>query len=484
MAVVVASRRDFTLDNYRRVSVHGEGVTLGEEARRAMAASRTGFERLLRSQPGTFVYGTTSRPGIEVGRTLTPDEQRSSTWSLHGERSPSFGADALEERVVRGMVFARLANYVEGHANSRPEVADAIAGLLDDPLPRIPLQGEVGPGEVIPLSHLMAGLSIDLLPGERMALVNGSPCAAALGADIAIGAPGRQAAAEATFALSVEAFRAPLEAYDPALGDLWGDEGETAALSGLGSWLHDADADNRLGHQAPVSYRILPKVLGQSRRAIAELRRAAAVSLRSVSDNPVYFPPDDVHPHGRVISTGGFHNALVPPALDAVSAAWADLVLLAERHVTALHVGQTADHLPHLLARPGGAGGRTNLLGWVAGSYLEEARSAATMTHLPSGWADAQNDVANPTFAAYRKHREVARCVDAALALLAASSSQALWVTDRLPAPALRPLLDRVRSIVPPLDDPAGRAMGEELARLGAALAGLVRPPASADVDR
>jgi hypothetical protein len=122
---------------------------------------------------------------------------------------------------------------------------------------------------------------------------------------------------------------------------------------------------------------------------------------------------------------------------------------------------------------------------WAAGAHRSEVeRRGDTLRTGALGWADAQNDVANPTFAAYRKHREVARCVDAALALLAASSSQALWVTDRLPAPALRPLLDRVRSIVPPLDDPAGRAMGEELARLGAALVGLVRPPASADVDR
>ena len=474
MTVEVNSRADFTLGNYARVSAGGEGIVIGGQARPAMTAARTAFTALLES--GTPVYGTTTRPGIEVARTLTPDEQRQARWITQGERSASFSADALAGPVVRGIVFARLANYVEGHAKSRPEVADAIAGLLAGPLPRIPLRGEVGPGEVVPLAHLMEPLRIGLQPGERMALVNGSPCAAALCADAAISAAGRLDAAAAVLALSAEAFRAPLEAYDAALDDLWGDPGEAWALARLRSWLHGAEPDGRLGHQAPVSYRIMPKVLGRAWRAVTEARRAAQVSLRSVSDNPVFIPPGEQHRDGRVFSTGGYHNGLTAPALDGLSAAWADLVLVAERHVTALHVGQTAGHLPPLLARPGGQGGRTNLLGWVAGSYLEEARAAATVTLLPPGWADAQNDIAAPSFSAYRKLQQVDSCLDAALALLAASSSQALWVTDRVAAPPLRPLLERVRSFVPPLDDPAQRHLGGELAGLSAAIPRILTP--------
>jgi hypothetical protein len=39
-----------------------------------------------------------------------------------------------------------------------------------------------------------------------------------------------------------------------------------------------------MGHQAPVSYRILPRVGGQAHRAVAGVEHAASVSLRSVSD--------------------------------------------------------------------------------------------------------------------------------------------------------------------------------------------------------
>jgi histidine ammonia-lyase len=206
------------------------------------------------------------------------------------------------------------------------------------------------------------------------------------------------------------------------------------------------------------------------------MEHAARVSLRSVSDNPVYVPPDERHPLGRVISTGGYHNGIVYPAMSMLSAAWADLAFLAERHVTAMHVGATADHLPRLLERPDGGGGRTNLLGWVAGSYLEDARQAASVTLLPAGLADAQNDVAAPTFAAYRKARAAGSCLDASLALLAASSSQALWATDREPAPSLRAPLENIRSMFPPLDDPAGRRLGDELDRLAHAIGASTRP--------
>lgn len=484
MTVLVDSRRDFTLENFRRVALGGEGVRIGSAARQAMAAARESFIALLNSDRTAFIYGTTTRAGIEVGRPLAPNEQRDYARSRADRRnsSPSFGGEGkLDEHVVRGIVFARLANFIEGNAKTRPVIAERVAALLDGPLPTLPLGGEDGPGEVIPLLRLMNVIEGDFEEGEPMALVNGSPCAAALAADVALASRTRLLITEQVFALSVEAFRAPLEAYDQELEALWGDEHEVAALRGLRECLDGAGDADRIAHQAPVSYRILPRVLGQAHRAVAAVEHAASVSLCSVTDNPVYLLPDEDHPLGRVISTGGYHNAMAYPAMAAVAAAWADLVFLAERHVTAMHVGATANHLPRLLERPGGGGGRTNLLGWVAGSFLEDARTAASPTLLPPGFADAQNDVAAPTFAAYRKARRAASCLDAALALLAASSSQALWATDRAPAPPLEPLVDSVRSMFAPVDDPAGRRIGDELDQLAEAIS---TSTLAADVDR
>ena len=481
MTVVVDTRADFTLENFRRVALGGEGVQIGPRAHERMESSRATFVALLDSDRTAFIYGTTTRPGIEVGRTLAPDEQRSYARTQRGNWSPGFGGGGvLEEPVVRGIVFARLANFVEGNAKTRPVIAERIASLLEGPLPVLPLGGQVAAGEILTLAPLLNELEPDFEEGETMAVVNGSPCAAALAADVALAARRRLEAAERVFALSVEAFRAPLDAYDEALEPLWEDEHEIAALRGLRGWLEGAEAADRLDHQAPVSYRILPRVLGQAHRAVGAIEHAAAVSLRSVTDNPVYLPPDEQHPLGRVISTGGYHNGIASPAISALAAAWADLVFLAERHVTAMHVGATSD-LPPLLERPGGGGGKTNLLGWAAGSFLEDARAGASATLLPAGVGDAQNDVGAPTFLAYRKELFVADCLDSALALLAASASQALWATDRSPAAPLRPLLDRVRSTFPPVDDPSSRRIGEELGRLAQAFGAAAREGVAGD---
>jgi histidine ammonia-lyase len=82
--------------------------------------------------------------------------------------------------------LARLADFIGGHAKVRPELAQRVAALLDGPLPRVPLDGQGGAGEILPLMHVMAAVDADdLEEGDGMALINGSPCATALAADVA-----------------------------------------------------------------------------------------------------------------------------------------------------------------------------------------------------------------------------------------------------------------------------------------------------------
>src|SRR6516165_6718924 len=292
MTVVVNRRADFTLDNFRRVAFGREGVEIGPLARDAMAAARRGFLALLDSDRTAFIYGVTTRPGVEVATAVPPEQQREHARLFRAESGYGFGGGCHEEQVVRGMVFARLVDFVEGHGKVRPEMAGRVAALLGGPLPCVPVDGQAGPGEVLPMLYLAGWVGdLDFEEGEGMALVNGSPYSTAVLADTAVRARNRLAQAEALFALSADAFRAPLEAYDEALDDLWADQYQVEALRALRAHLAGAEASGRLSHQAPVSFRILPRLFGEARRAVAEAERAAAVALRSVSVNPVYFLP-------------------------------------------------------------------------------------------------------------------------------------------------------------------------------------------------
>jgi len=446
MTVLLNARSDISLDALRRVAWEGEGVELGQEAIAQMDRAHEAFDGYVKARldedPEALIYGVTTGPG-DAGRHTLSDEaaKRRPTrlWT-----AASFG-EPLPERVVRGIVLARLANFVEGHATARGEVGRAIAAMLDgERLPSVPAQGNGGAGEILALGHLFYDISVDiqLTPKERMALINGSPCAAALVGDAALAAEGRTVLAEAVFALAIEAIGAPLEAYSADVEAMWDDGQETAATRSLRSLL-DGHRSLRLPHQAPVSFRILGRVLGRSRRANAEAEQAAATALRSVTDNPVYVPPDESRPLGAVLSTGGYHNSRAVAALDGLAFAWADLCQLAQRQADALF--QLPDTAPYLRSESG-----VKPLHMVQNGWAEEARAVAQPTLLSQG-SFGQNDVPVLTFLAWRKAMGVGLCLDACLAVLGVLAAHALHGAGHAAPPRLARVMEEVLDKVPPV---------------------------------
>jgi histidine ammonia-lyase len=450
VTVVLDSRDDFTLEAFRRVCWDGESVEVGERGQAAMAAARASFMALLERDRNAFVYGVTSGGGEGARVPVPPEEQRARSQQPAFNMGSSAFGDPYPERVARGMVFARLTNFVSGHAKVRSVLAGRVAAMLDGPLPSVPSRGTTWAGETMPLAELFWHLrGPELEEAEPMALINGSPVSAALAADAALRARRRLALADQVFALAIEGMNAPLEAYDPALKGFWGDPYESEALDAIGALLEGTATEGRREFQAPVSWRILPRALGQAHRAVALLEKAATTSLRSITDNPVYVLPDDEHPLGRVFSTGGYHNGMAAPAIDLVAQSWADLAGLCDRQATKLLCGDVS-LLPHRLTHGGYATGFDRVLV----QWAEEARNAAQPTFIPmsEGGGSPQDDTPCPTHLAYGKEERVAECLDACLAGLAITASQALWVTEREPAPPLRALLAEVRERFAPVD--------------------------------
>src|SRR5690349_12262512 len=293
MVVMLSTRADFTLGNYAQVAWRRAGVTVAGEALARIETSRAAFLALLDRDPPPVIYGVTTGYGQRASRRLAGDERRA-----HAARPPlssvaAFGTP-VPDRVSRGIVFCRLANFIEGHAAVSGALATAVARLLDGAaLPPLSAEGQGGAGEIMALAPLMVGAIGDRALGEKeaLALINGSPAATALVADTVLAMRRRLELAEQLFALSVEAFDAPLDAYDPAFAELWGDPHEAAALASLGRWLAGAGGARR-PYQAPVSYRILPRLLGQFHRALATAEDVAATALSAVTDNPVFLPAD------------------------------------------------------------------------------------------------------------------------------------------------------------------------------------------------
>src|SRR4030095_9810486 len=218
---------------------------------------------------------------------------------------------------------------------------------------------------------------------------------------------------------------------------------------------------NRRPFQAPVSYRVLPRVLAQFRRTVEATDAAASTSLGAITDNPVFLAATLERPKARIYSTGGYHNAMAYPTLDNLAAAMADLCHIADRHTSKLLDGRYS-LLPDQLQKGDGLAG----LGMVQVGYAEQARRAAQRNFLPGseGGGFGQNDVSPPTFPAWRAPDEGRRCLEGGLGILPVGVSQPLSPTDRSAPPALAHLVHQVRQYVPPLTH--SRVLTNELTEL------------------
>ena len=476
MTVLVETRADLTLEAARRVAWHGEGVELGERALAAIARGRIRLERILDHDPESTIYGVTTGLGRLARKKLTA-EQRADWAGMSPARAAASWGDPLPDRVVRSIVLARLTNFVEGHAAVSPEIAREVAAMLvEDRLPPVPAKGQGGAGEILSLSHLFSGLAEKGEPALKdvLSLINGSPAATGLVTDAALVAENRCDLAARVFALSFEAFNAPLGHLDAALAEYWNNPHDSWALERLRELVGDGHGGTRRPYQAPVSFRIVPRMLGQARRAATMAAEVAAESLQAVTDNPVWVDHvDEDHPFGRFVSTGGYHNPHAVLAMDALTAACANLCVLAGRQSAKLLDGavsllpdqlmppETDDEVPRAYL---------GCLPMAQTGYEEEARLYAQATLLPGSESGGfgQNDVASPVFLAWSKQDRAGQSLDMALASLVPVALKAFDVTGRPVPPRLAALEEAVREIVPDLSE--GKAFGPLVASIAEAL--------------
>jgi len=436
MTITLECRGDFTLPTAREVAWGGASVRLSDNAIAAMGAARARFERLLEA-PDLVIYGVTSGYGQMAHLRFGPEERRAHAARPSAAPMASWG-DSLPERVARSIVLARLTNFIEGDAGISPALATGVAAMLDGPLPEIPTRGQGGAGEILSLSHLFQPLMLahTLREKDALCLINGSPAATGLVTDAALAARPRIEIAAAVMAYAAEAFNAPLEHYDHALSDHWGNPHDAWALGRLAALVDGGHGGPRRPYQAPVSYRIIPRILGQAHLSTTLAETVAAESLRAVTDNPVLLPADAAHPNGRAISTGGYHNAQAPMAMDQITAASANLCTLTGRLIT----GLLDPNISRIEAQLGPGGGLpyVGCLGFAAAGYEEEARGLAQATLIPgsSTGGFGQNDVASPVFLAWNKQERAGVLLEHALASLAVVAARVYHVTARpVPAP-------------------------------------------------
>jgi histidine ammonia-lyase len=463
VTVTLARRADISLDAFARVAWEGEDVAVAPEALAVVARRREQLLALVAADPTRKLYGVNVHAGDGSDRLMTEAEQRDYARGLHS--ATSFG-EPLPRRVVRGILLARLANFIEGHAGVSPELVRLVAERLDGrALPPVPRLGNGGSGEILALGWLFGDVppTLELGVKERMALINGAPCGPALLADAILCAQRTLAVAVDTFCLAVAAYGVSPAMYDERLEALWGDPSQSSALQAIRRRIAGAAAPPGAdAHpQPPVSFRILPRVLGNANRLVAAARDAAEIALPAVSDNPVFLFGAGDADLGDLVSNGGFHNGAAPASIDGLTFALADLAQLAQHQLQRLQTSREA--------MPGLDSLALGTLQMVSAGYAEEARSAAVPSLLPlPGFG--HNDVPAPSFHAWNRSDRVRGFVVGSLTCLAAMAAQSFARTGRDFPPALAEFGALVLEICPPVVE--RRSVGAELGRLCERLGG------------
>jgi histidine ammonia-lyase len=402
-------------------------VTLGSEARRAMAASAAVVAGLAdRAEPA---YGVSTGFG-SLANVAIPVERREELQRAL-VRSHSAGAGPpVEREVVRAMLLLRARTLAMGCSGARPEVAEAMLALLNAGLtPVVPEHGSLGAsGDLAPLAHCAlvligegevmgpggvraraahaledAGLTpLTLGPKEGLALINGTD--GMLGMLILAIEDLRALlrVADITAAMSVEALLGTDRAFAEDLVALRPHDGQAASAANLRSVLAGSPivASHRWGDdrvQDAYSLRCAPQVNGAARDTLAHAERVGLAELASAIDNPM------VMPDGRVESCGNFHGAPLGFALDFLAIAVAEVGGIAERRTDRLLDAARSHGLPPFLTTEPGVNSGLMIAQYTQAALVAENRrlaapasvgtlptSAMQEDHVSMGWSAAR----------------------------------------------------------------------------------------------
>src|SRR5512132_3707110 len=282
--ITLAGHQDLTRETVEAVAWGGERLALAPAALERVAAGQAELAALLAA--GTRVYGVGTGTGWLASVDLAPAAREEHQRNLLLGRAVG-GPPWLEAAEARALLVTRLGNLVSGHAGVGPELCRFLVDRLNDGfVPAVPRRGVGCAGEVIPLAHAfqtLVGTGLVLQPDgsvrdagaalaergalphrlrakEGIALLAGSPVAAALALARLRSAERLAGQLLASAAAAVDALAAPLDPYDQAVGRLAGDP----LLEGVLADLRRAVGDRQgaaAALQSPVSFRVAPQVL-------------------------------------------------------------------------------------------------------------------------------------------------------------------------------------------------------------------------------
>ena len=373
-----------TLEVLAEVARGARKVLVGDSARTAMARSRAVVDKVVAGGDASpAVYGVNTGFGALAEVRISAAQVTQLQQNLVRSHASGVGAP-LPRESVRGMMLLRAAVLATGRSGARVVCCERLCELLNAGVhPEIPARGSVGAsGDLAPLAHLALGMMgegraeyrgevlpaaealrrADLQPlvleaKEGLTLLNGTQHMTAVGGLALLDAEQTARVADIAGALSLEALKGTVRAFDERVIAARPHPGQLAVAAFLRELLvgsQIAESHKDCGKvQDPYSLRCMPQVHGATRDMLGFARTVLEREAQSSTDNPLVFV-DPVTGEGEMISGGNFHGQPVAITLDAAAIAIAELANISERRIEQLVNPHLSSGLPPFLAPDSG----------------------------------------------------------------------------------------------------------------------------------
>ncbi len=414
------------------VARHGAQLELSPAAWARIDNARAIVERIVAS--GERAYGINTGLGALCNVALQGEQLSQLSRNTLLSHACGVGAPLTDEQ-TRAIICAAITNFSQGKSGVQRRVVEALLALLNCGItPRVPSQGSVGylthmahvgisllgvgevsyRGQIVPASQALEaeGLEpVQLGAKDGLCLVNGTPCMTGLSCLALADATRLTQWADVIGAMSFEALRGQIAAYDPEIIALKPHPGMQRVGGNLRALLEGSEvvASSRgLRTQDALSIRSIPQVHGACRDQLAHAALQIETELNSVTDNPMILgTPDDY----RVVSQANPHGESVAMAADLLAIAVAEIGGIAERRLDRL-INPLVSGLPAFLVSQPGVNSGMMIVQYVAASLCGEnrqlAQPAVVDNFVTSGLQE--DHLSLGTSAALKLHRVLANC--------------------------------------------------------------------------
>jgi len=408
-----------TLGVLAEVALGDRPVTIGAEARRRMDRARAVVDKVVvAGDAAPAVYGVNTGFGALAEVRISAAQVTQLQQNLVRSHASGVG-QPLPRAAVRGMMLLRAQVLATGRSGARTLCCERLCELLAAGIhPVIPARGSVGAsGDLAPLAHLALGMigegdveyggvtmtsaaahakagitPLVLAAKEGLTLLNGTQHMTSVGGLVVHAAAATCAIADLAGAMSLEALKGTVRAFDPRVIGARPHPGQQAVGAVLRLLLEGseiADSHKDCGKvQDPYSLRCMPQVHGATRDVLAYAREVLEREAGSSTDNPLVIIDDDAPDgDGEMISGGNFHGQPVAIALDAAAIAIAELANISERRVEQLVNPHLSSGLPPFLAPDSGLNSGFMIAQVAAASLVSENKilaHPASVDSIPS----------------------------------------------------------------------------------------------------